>query len=56
MIPVQQTSLWAKRIANSEIATFDGADYLLFLETSKARGQLGAILGRSTLDVRKIAR
>jgi pimeloyl-ACP methyl ester carboxylesterase len=55
VIPVQQASFWGKRIANSEIATFDGAGHLLFLETSKAVGRLGAFLGEGTGDVKKAA-
>jgi pimeloyl-ACP methyl ester carboxylesterase len=54
-IPVQQASYWAKRIANSEIATFGGAGHLLFLETSKAVDRLGSFFGADTGDLKKVA-
>jgi pimeloyl-ACP methyl ester carboxylesterase len=55
VIPVQQANFWANRIANSEIATFEGAGHLLFLETSTAIGRLEAFLDGDTGDLKKLA-
>ena len=55
VIPVEQASFWAKRIVNSEIATFEGAGHLLFLETSKAIGRLKSFLDGDTGDLKKVA-
>jgi pimeloyl-ACP methyl ester carboxylesterase len=55
IIPIEQAKVWASRLANSEVATFEGAGHLLFFEAPKAVDRLQAFFEQEEALRRKAA-
>jgi pimeloyl-ACP methyl ester carboxylesterase len=53
VIPVQQAEIWAARLPNSEVATFQGAGHLLFFETPDAVARLQSFFEHDEAPRRK---